>query len=85
MAKPLVGKRVININSTAVGAGMAVAAAVGSTLVLQISALSLPFFQRVLGTVALSPPDLGLAVGLAGGLLGAVELEKWVRRRRGSP
>lgn len=76
MAKPLVGKRVININSTAVGAGMAVAAAAGSTLVLQISALSLPFFQRVLGTVALSPPDLGLAVGLAGGLLGAVELEK---------
>jgi Ca2+-transporting ATPase len=57
--------------------------AVGLTLVLQLAAIYVPALNRVFKTEPLSAVELVLAVAIAGLVFVAVEIEKWMKRRRG--
>jgi Ca2+-transporting ATPase len=57
-------------------------AALVLTVALQLAAVYVPFFQRVLRTTALPPSDLLLAFAAGASVLLAVEAWKWVVRRR---
>jgi Ca2+-transporting ATPase len=57
-------------------------AAVASAIALQLLIIYVPVLQRVFDTVALSPPQLGLVVVAGTITFWAVELEKFLRRRR---
>jgi Ca2+-transporting ATPase len=52
---------------------------IGVALVLQIAVIYLPIAQPFFHTVPLTMSDLAIALGLAGVVLLAMELEKWVR------
>jgi P-type Ca2+ transporter type 2C len=58
--------------------------AVMLTIILQLSLIYVPVLQRVFGTSALSPLDLGLCILLSCILFAAVEFEKWLLRVRRS-
>jgi Ca2+-transporting ATPase len=58
------------------------AGAVALSFVLQLAVIYLPPCQRVFKTAALSAAELGLCIALASVIFVAVELEKWLRRRR---
>jgi Ca2+-transporting ATPase len=58
--------------------------AVALTFVLQLLAIYTPFFQRFLETEALPLADLAIAVVLSTIIFWAVEVEKWLARRRAS-
>ena len=58
--------------------------AVALTFVLQLVAIYTPFFQGFLETEALPLADLAIAVALSTIIFWAVEVEKWVIRRRTS-
>ncbi len=60
--------------------GMALAAGV---FCLQLAALYLPFFQSLLYTRPLPLPDLALSLALSSLVFWAIELEKWLTRRKG--
>lgn len=57
--------------------------AVISTFLLQLAVIYVPFLQLTFETSALALEELALAIGLASLILFAVELEKYLRRRRG--
>jgi Ca2+-transporting ATPase len=57
--------------------------AVGLTTILQIAAIYIPFFQTLLGTMALSLKDLGICLILSTTLFWAVEIQKALSRRSG--
>jgi Ca2+-transporting ATPase len=57
-------------------------AAVVMTFVLQMGVIYIPFLQNVFRTTALSLSDLALALVLSMGVLLAIELEKFIKRRR---
>lgn len=59
--------------------------AVALTFVLQLLAIYAPLFQRFLETEALPLADLAIAVALSTIIFWAVEIEKWLARRKGSP
>lgn len=52
------------------------------TLALQIAVIYVPFMQNIFGTVALSARDFGLTLALSAVMFVAIELEKWIQRRR---
>jgi Ca2+-transporting ATPase len=56
--------------------------AVGLTVALQAALVYVPVLQGVFHTTPLAAADLALSLGLSGLVLGAVEAEKWLRRRR---
>jgi Ca2+-transporting ATPase len=56
--------------------------AVALTVALQLALIYLPFLQDVFHTTPLAAEDLALSLALSGLVLGAVEGEKWLRRRR---
>src|SRR5215204_233797 len=56
--------------------------AVAITLVLQLAAIYAPFFQEILEIEALPLTDLAIAVALSTIIFWAVEVEKWLTRRR---
>lgn len=56
--------------------------AVVSTVVLQLMVIYLPFLQRIFRTQSLSAIELAIALGVSSLALIAVELWKWVSRRR---
>jgi Ca2+-transporting ATPase len=58
--------------------------AVALTFVLQLLAIYAPFFQRFLETEALPLADLAIAVALSTIIFWAVEIEKWLARRKSS-
>jgi len=58
--------------------------AVALTFVLQLLAIYAPFFQRFLETEALPLADLAIAVALSTIIFWAVEVEKWLARRKAS-
>jgi len=58
--------------------------AVALTFVLQLLAIYAPLFQRFLETEALPLADLAIAVALSTIIFWAVEIEKWLTRRKGS-
>jgi Ca2+-transporting ATPase len=58
--------------------------AVALTFVLQLFAIYTPFFQRFLETEALPLAHLGIAVALSTIIFWAVEVEKWLARRKAS-
>jgi P-type Ca2+ transporter type 2C len=58
--------------------------AVALTFVLQLLAIYAPFFQRFLETEALPLADLAIAVALSTVIFWAVEVEKWLGRRKAS-
>ena len=58
--------------------------AVALTFVLQLLAIYTPFFQRFLETEALPLADLAIAVALSTIIFWAVEVEKWLARRKSS-
>jgi P-type Ca2+ transporter type 2C len=58
--------------------------AVTLTFVLQLLAIYTPFFQRFLETEALPLADLAIAVALSTIIFWAVEVEKWLARRKTS-
>jgi Ca2+-transporting ATPase len=58
--------------------------AVALTFVLQLLAIYAPFFQRFLETEALPVADLAIAVALSTIIFWAVEIEKWLGRRKRS-
>jgi P-type Ca2+ transporter type 2C len=58
--------------------------AVALTFVLQLLAIYAPFFQRFLETEALPVADLAIAVALSTIIFWAVEIEKWLARRKSS-
>jgi Ca2+-transporting ATPase len=55
--------------------------AVGLTVALQLAVVYLPPLQAVFGARALAPSELALSLGLSAVVFGAVEFEKWLRRR----
>jgi Ca2+-transporting ATPase len=57
--------------------------ALAVTLVLQLLVVYAPWAQQLFGTVALTAAELALCVGASGVMLGAAEVEKWLRRRAG--
>jgi Ca2+-transporting ATPase len=57
--------------------------AVGLTTLLQIAVIYLPFFQNLLGTVALPLKDLAICLILSTTLFWAVEIQKALYRRSG--
>ncbi|GGM19468.1 ATPase [Deinococcus aerophilus] len=65
------------------GSNMALTGAVMLTVALQLAVTYLPPLQAVFHTRPLAAPDLGLAVLLSSVAFWAVELEKWLIRRRG--
>jgi Ca2+-transporting ATPase len=56
--------------------------AVVLTVVLQLALIYVPFLQSIFKTVALPIPDLLLTAAVSSIVFAAVELEKWVARRR---
>jgi P-type Ca2+ transporter type 2C len=58
--------------------------AVAFTFVLQLFAIYVPFFQGFLETEALPLADLAIAVALSTIIFWAVEVEKWLSRRKAS-
>src|ERR671911_282772 len=58
--------------------------AVTLTFVLQLLAIYTPFFQRFLETEALPLADLAIAVALSTIIFWAVEIEKWLARKKHS-
>jgi Ca2+-transporting ATPase len=50
--------------------------------VLQLVAIYAPFFQELLETEALPLADLAIAVALSTIIFWAVEVEKWLTRRK---
>jgi P-type Ca2+ transporter type 2C len=58
--------------------------AVAITFLLQLVAIYTPFFQEFLDTEALPLADLAIAVALSTIIFWAVEVEKWLIRRRNS-
>jgi Ca2+-transporting ATPase len=56
--------------------------AVALTFVLQLLAIYAPFFQEFLETEALPLADLAIAVALSTVIFWAVEVEKWLTRRK---
>ncbi len=58
--------------------------AVGTTFILQMALIYVPFLQNVFNTVALPLRDLGIALVLSTLVFFAVEIEKWIRRIRAS-
>ena len=52
------------------------------TFVLQLALIYVPFLQTFFKTTALSPGDLFLSLAASSVIFVAVELEKWVRRRK---
>ena len=56
--------------------------AVALTFVLQLVAIYTPFFQELLETEALPLADLAIAVALSTIIFWAVEVEKWLTRRK---
>jgi len=52
------------------------------TLVLQMGVVYLPFLQRIFDTRPLPPGQLAVSIALSAVVLVAVELRKWVQRRR---
>jgi len=57
--------------------------AVSLTFLLQMALIYVPFFQGFFRTVALAPRDLLISLAASSVVFIAVEIEKWVRRRRG--
>ncbi|TBR22202.1 cation-translocating P-type ATPase [bacterium] len=64
------------------GSNLPLTGAVAGMVLLQLAAVYAPPLQRALKTEALAPGELALAAGLAAALFGAVEAEKWLKRRR---
>jgi P-type Ca2+ transporter type 2C len=58
--------------------------AVALTFVLQILAIYAPLFQGFLDTKALPIADLAIAIALSTIIFWAVEMEKWLARRKSS-
>jgi P-type Ca2+ transporter type 2C len=58
--------------------------AVALTFVLQLLAIYVPLFQGFLETEALPLADLAIAIALSTIIFWAVEIEKWLTRRRNS-
>ena len=56
--------------------------AVATTLILQLLVIYAPFLQAAFNTVPLTAEQLAVSLALAASLLFAVEIEKWLRRRR---
>jgi len=56
---------------------------VGLTLVLQLATIYVPGLNGVFKTEPLSAGEVALAVAAAAVIFVAVEIEKWVKRRRG--
>ena len=56
--------------------------AVALTFVLQLLAIYAPFFQGFLDTKALPVADLAIAIALSTIIFWAVEIEKWLARRK---
>ena len=54
--------------------------AVGTTFLLQLALIYVPFLQNVFKTVALPLSDLAVAIVLSTIVFFAVEIEKWIRR-----
>lgn len=57
-------------------------AAILFTFLLQLAVIYLPCANDIFKTHPLSPTELSICIGLAAVIFHAVELEKWVRRRR---
>ncbi|MEJ2599943.1 MAG: cation-translocating P-type ATPase C-terminal domain-containing protein, partial [Anaerolineales bacterium] len=60
----------------------ALLAAVGLTTVLQIAVIYVPFFQNLLGTVALPPRELMICLILSTSVFWATEIQKAIFKRR---
>jgi len=56
--------------------------AVSLTLVLQMAVIYIPFLQDVFGTQALTITELLICIGLSSIVFWAVEIEKWIKRRK---
>ena len=56
--------------------------AVGLTVVLQLALIYVPVLQSIFKTVALPVPDLAITIVVSSVIFWAVELEKWLLRRR---
>ncbi len=54
--------------------------AVGTTFILQLALIYVPFLQNIFKTVALSSRDLMIALVLSSVVFIAVEVQKWIRR-----
>jgi hypothetical protein len=68
------------------GSNPSLLGAVGLAVLLQVGLVYWPPAQALFGTVSLSAVDLALAVALSSAVFWAVELEKWLgRRRRAAP
>jgi Ca2+-transporting ATPase len=57
-------------------------AAVGTTLAVQVAIIYAPFLQDVFGTAALGAVELAVVAVASTAAFVAVEIEKWIRRRR---
>jgi Ca2+-transporting ATPase len=57
-------------------------AAILFTFLLQLAVIYLPWANDIFKTQPLSPAELAICIGLAAVIFHAVELEKWIRRRR---
>uniref|UniRef100_UPI00404713F8 cation transporting ATPase C-terminal domain-containing protein n=1 Tax=Algoriphagus sp. TaxID=1872435 RepID=UPI00404713F8 len=55
--------------------------AVGSTCVLQLAVIYLPFFKDLFKMEALSLGEFAACLGMSALVFHAVELEKWVRQK----
>jgi Ca2+-transporting ATPase len=56
--------------------------AVVLTFILQLALVSIPFLQQFFSTIALSAADLAIGLAASSLIFWAVELEKWLLRRR---
>jgi P-type Ca2+ transporter type 2C len=59
------------------------AAAVGLTISLQLAVIYIPPLNQLFTTEPLSAVELAMALGISALVFVAVELEKWVKRKRG--
>ncbi|GHB68432.1 cation-translocating P-type ATPase [Persicitalea jodogahamensis] len=57
--------------------------AVAFTVLLQLAVIYVPFLQNMFHTQALSWGELGACLGVSSIIFVAVEVEKWIKRRRG--
>jgi Ca2+-transporting ATPase len=58
-------------------------AAVTGTIALQLAIIYIPFMQKTFNTLPLSGAELAISMGLSLVVFFAVEIEKWVIRRKG--